>query len=133
MFSVTKYRLVKALHESDCGYTNSGFGEYDNVIGECYEKFFVNGCLYENKEIDIPCFGCQVYYRTPEKYYLTRGVDKHDNKTIGYRVVDKHGFGFWHVHSTKEEAIAEACETFDTLEIHIYDMTCDVCQNCGCC
>ena len=64
MFSVKKYELVKVLHESKDGYqaTNAPFSEYDNVIGECYEKYFVAGCLYENGEIPIPCFQCQDYY-----------------------------------------------------------------------
>ena len=134
MFSTTCIELVKALHESDIGYTNDNFSMYDNNIGECYERFFVAGCLYENGEIKLPCFGCQIFYKTPEKYYLTRGIDKHDGKTIGFRVVDKNGFGFWNVHETKEQAIAEACEHFGILEIHIQDQTvCDVCENCGCC
>ena len=64
MFSYKKYELVKALHESNDGYqaTDSPFSEYDNVIGECYEKYFVAGCLYQLGDIKIPCFQCQDYY-----------------------------------------------------------------------
>lgn len=64
MFSYTKYRLVKALHDSDWGYqsTDAPFSEYDNVIGECFEKYFVAGCLYQKGKIEIPCFQCQEYY-----------------------------------------------------------------------
>ena len=64
MFSYLKYELVKALHESKIGYqsTDAPFDEYDNVIGECFEKYFVGGCLYQNGDIIIPCFQCQDYY-----------------------------------------------------------------------
>lgn len=136
MFSSLKFELVKALHESDDGYVadESFFSEYDNVIGECYEKYFVAGCLYQNGDIKIPCFGCQEYYRTPKKYFLTTGIDKHDNKTMGFRVVDENGFGFWHVHQTKEDAINEAIEVFEILRIQIQDNTvCPECKLCGCC
>lgn len=116
MFSSLKYELVKALHESDNGYIADGFSLYDNNIGECYERFFVAGCLYEKGDIQIPCFGCQIFYRAPEQYYLI----KNNN---GFRVVDEYGFGFNHVYKTKESAIAESCEVFDTLPIHIRDTT----------
>lgn len=64
MFSSKKYELVKALHDSQRGYKSEDapFSEYDNVIGECFEKYFVAGCLYQNGEIPIPCFECEDYY-----------------------------------------------------------------------
>lgn len=65
MFSIKKYELVKALHESAKGYDPSMNSMYDNNVGTCYERFFVAGCLYENGEIQIPCFGCYIYYDVP--------------------------------------------------------------------
>ena len=116
MFSPLKYELVKALHESDNGYIADSFSLYDNNIGECYERFFVAGCLYEKGDIQIPCFGCQIFYRKPEQYYLIKNYN-------GFRVVDENGFGFNHTYKTKESAIAETCEIFNTLPIHIKDTT----------
>lgn len=125
MFSILKYELVKALHESVDGYTNDGWSDYDNNIGECYERFFVAGCLYENGDIKLPCFGCEIFYRTPEQYHLIKSYD-------GYRVVDENGFGF-PGHSSKEEAIEEAIKHLNILRIQILDMICDDCHQCGCC
>ena len=135
MFSSLKYRLVKALHDSDDGYqaTNPPISEYDNVIAECFEKFFVDGCLYKKGEIPIPCFGCKDYYRSPEQFFLVKGFDYNDNKTFGFRVVDQNNFGFWHVHQTKEDAIQEAIDAYGILRIQIQDVTCPNCKQCGCC
>lgn len=138
MFSALKYALVKALHESVDGYNidNEPWNdEYDDVIEECYERFFVAGCLYEKGKIPIPCFGCQIFYGTPKQYYLVRGINRHDKKTFGYRVISEENyFGFWHVHATKEAAITEACEHYNTLPIHIKDLTCQECtEQCGFC
>lgn len=124
MFSPLKYKLVKALHDADDGYIANSYDEYDNVVGECFELYFVNGCLYENQELELPCFGCQRFYRTPEKYFLIRDVDRNDSMMQGYRVIDENGFGFWNIHPTKEAAIAEAKEHFEIIPaIQLYDIS----------
>lgn len=140
MYAYELYKLVKALHESEDGYIpDYKSSTYDDVIGECFELFFVNGCLYENGEIELPCFGCQRFYRKPEKYYLVNARELSENLSFldrtGFIVQDSNGFRFCHVHDTKEEAIKEAIEAFNTLKIHIIDCTCNLCNkctNCGC-
>lgn len=64
MFSYNFYRAVKLLHESEEGYNGEPASDtYDEVIGECPERFWVSGCLYEIGKIEFPCFNCESFYK----------------------------------------------------------------------
>ena len=61
MFSINKYELVKALHESRPAYKAED-DLWGNNVGQCPNDFY-GICNAEYGE--LPCFGCSKFYTTP--------------------------------------------------------------------
>lgn len=63
MFSILKFELVKALHESQIGYKHNDnpYDLWENNVGECQASFY-GVCSYRDFDALIPCFECIYYY-----------------------------------------------------------------------